>query len=69
MGKHAVFSRSLKANVKISNLDIKFLRTKVKGLSRSFFTGDKIKKIKTRQYCKKKDTLVILKNIIFKKLI
>ena len=67
MGKHAVFSRSLRANVKISNLDIKFLRTKVKGLSRSFFfTGDKIKNIKTRQYCKK-DTLVILKNIIFKK--
>ena len=65
MGKHAVFSKSLKLNEEINKSNIKFLRTKVKGLKRSvFFSKGKFKKIKTKQYCKK-DTLVSLKDIKF----
>ena len=67
MGKHAVFSKSLRTNEKINKLNIKFLRTKVKGLTRNvFFNKGKFKLIKTKRYCKK-DTVVSLKDIKFNK--
>ena len=66
MGKHAVFFKSIKVNKKINKGDIKFLRTKTKGMKRSdFFDGEKFKNLKTKKNCKK-NTLVNFKSIALK---